>query len=429
MTKFLIAPKLRRQAKPRRALRPLAGTPIATATNGFTVGLEEELFLADAHTFAAPSHVPEAFFARVAEATGDRAKPEFLQAQVELVSGIHCDLQEARREMAELRETVSEVAAEHGLVIIAAGTHPTADWRRAEQTDAPRYDQVMDQLQMIGRRDMMSGLHVHVALPDPGRRVEVMARMVPYVPLFLALSTSSPFWSGIRTGLKGYRLAAYSELPRTGLPMPFADETEYRTYVDAMTRAGAIPNATYLWWTLRPSESHPTLELRAPDSCTRLDDAIAIAALYRVLARRLYTCAPRADVTPTLASAFAAENMWRAQRYGVQTSFVTVDGAEPVGAFLERVLHETAEDAEILGCRDEVELCRTIVTEGTSADAQLATYERHAETGGHRDALRAVARFLAEETRNGHRADIDSLPAVASGSIRPHTSVPGRDWS
>ncbi|MDC7788184.1 carboxylate-amine ligase, partial [Rhodoplanes tepidamans] len=351
---------------------------------------------------------------------GAPAKPEFLKAQIEIVSGVHDDLGAARRELAELRDSVAEIAGEHGLAVLAAGTHPTADWRRdAQQTEAPRYDRVMDQLQMIGRRDMLCGLHVHVALPDPARRVELMGRMLPWLPLLLALSASSPFWAGIRTGLKAYRLSAYSELPRTGLPVAFADEAEYRAYVEAMARAGAIPDASYLWWAMRPSESHPTLELRAPDACPRLDDAIAIAALYRVLARRLYRTAPEGGDSPALAAAFAAENLWRAQRYGVQTSFVTRDGPEPVAALLERLLHETAEDAEILGCTAELARCSRIVADGTSADAQLAVYERHAEIAGHREALRAVSRALVEETRSGRRGPAEILPAVSACSIQP----------
>jgi carboxylate-amine ligase len=262
----------------------------------------------------------------------------------------------------------------------------------------------MDQLQMVGRRDMVCGMHVHVATPDAGRRVEMMGRMVPYVPLFVALSVSSPFWCGMRTGLKGYRLCAYAELPRTGLPAAFADEREYRTYVTAMTRAGAIPNASYLWWALRPSEKHPTLELRAPDACTRLDDTIAIAALFRVLTRRMHRVVASETESRVLVGAFAAENLWRAQRYGVRASFVTLDGAVPLAAILERALSETAEDAADLRCEGELSRCREIVAEGTSADAQMVVYDRHEKVAGHRAGLLAVARLLVHETRYGHAA-------------------------
>src|SRR5262249_32511363 len=151
--------------------------------------------------------------------------------QIEVISSPHTDMAQARAELRELRKAVAAVAADHGLAILAAGTHPTALWTDALQTPKDRYDAVMDDLQMIGRRDMLCGLHVHVEVPDPDRRVDVMARMMPYLPLFLALSTSSPFWQSARTGLKGYRLAAYDELPRSGVPPLFRTKEEFDAYV------------------------------------------------------------------------------------------------------------------------------------------------------------------------------------------------------
>ena len=126
----------------------------------------------------------------------------------------------------------AKIAADHGLAILAAGTHPTADWGRSQQSEGERYDAVMDDLQMIGQRNMLCGLHVHVELPDPDDRVDVMTRMLPYLPLFIALATSSPFWRSRPTGLKGYRLAAYDELPRTGVPELFRTKEEFDAYVD-----------------------------------------------------------------------------------------------------------------------------------------------------------------------------------------------------
>ena len=166
------------------------------------------------------------------------------------------------------------MAAEHGLAILAAGTHPTAAWRSAQQTNKERYDNVMHDLQMIGQRDLLCGLHVHVELPDPDQRIDVMYRILPYLPLFLALSTSSPFWQSRRTGLKGYRLAAYDELPRTGVPDLFRTQEEFDAYVTALVRAGVIADSSYIWWAIRPSLLNPTLELRV-GGCTRADDSPA----------------------------------------------------------------------------------------------------------------------------------------------------------
>src|SRR5215470_17449408 len=190
----------------------------------------------------------------------------------------------------------------------------------------------MSEIQMIGLRDMLCGMPVHVELPDPARRVEVMYRALPFLPLLLALSTSSPFWQGRRTGLLGYRLAAYDELPRSGLPELFRTNAEYDAYVAAMVRSAAMPDSSYLWWAIRPSHSYPTLELRAPDCCTHLDDAIALAALYRALARYLYTHPQHNFELDVVDRSIAVENKWRAQRYGAQGTFVTRSGAISVSA-------------------------------------------------------------------------------------------------
>ena len=229
---------------------------------------------------------------------------------------------------------------------------------------------MMNDLQMIGRRNMLCGMHVHVDLPDPSQRVDVMMRMLPYLPLFIALSTSSPFWQGRATGLKGYRLAAYDELPRTGLPELFHNNAEYDAYVAAMLASGAMQDASHLWWAIRPSLKYPTLELRAPDCCTRIDDTVAIAALYRSLARFLFANPDHNAEINVVDRAIAVENKWRAQRYGAQGTFVTRSGGIAVGELLNTVLELVTADAEALDCSEQVEYCRTIVSGGTSADAR-----------------------------------------------------------
>jgi carboxylate-amine ligase len=240
-------------------------------------------------------------------------------------------------------------------------------------------------------------MHVHVELPDPARRIDVMSRMLPYLPLFIALATSSPFWQGRATGLKGYRLAAYDELPRTGLPELFRTNTEYEAYVSAMVASGAMQDASHLWWAIRPSLKYPTLELRAPDCCTRLADTVGIAALYRSLARFLYAHPEHNAELNVVDRAIAVENKWRAQRYGVQGSFVTRSGGASVGQMVSRVVELVAVDAEALGCADEVEHCRTIVAEGTSADVQMRIFTENKHEGAE-IALQKVSRWIRDTT-------------------------------
>jgi len=364
----------------------------------FAFGIEEEYFLVDADTKAVVEDVPKKFFEAASVATKGRSSTEFLQPQIEVISSPQRNMADARTELRYLRRTVAEVAAEHGLAILAAGTHPTASWRNAQQTEKARYDAVMQDLQMIGQRDLLCGLHVHVCLPDPHQRVDVMYRMLPYVPLLLALSTSSPFWQSRRTGLKGYRLAAYDELPRTGLPDLFRTEEEFDAYVAALVKAGVIKDSSYIWWAIRPSLANPTLELRAPDSCTLVEDSIAIAALYRTLVRHLWVNRSCNRDLDAVGRAIIVENKWQAQRHGVHATFAGRDGALSVGEMLERVIADTAADAAALGSTAELNRCRTIVGSGTSADAQLAVFEAERQCGDRARALRAVTDWIAAAT-------------------------------
>jgi carboxylate-amine ligase len=366
--------------------------------NTYTVGIEEEYFLIDAQTKYVTRAMPETFLRDANDATNGQVGGEFLQSQIEAKTLPHRDMQTARAELRHLRQTVARIAAEHGLAILAAGTHPTADWGRSQQTEGERYDTVMDDLQMIGRRNMLCGLHVHVELPDPDDRVDVMTRMLPFLPLFIALATSSPFWRSRPTGLKGYRLAAYDELPRTGVPELFRNKDEFEAYVAALVKAGVMEDSSYVWWSMRPSLNLPTLELRAPDCPTLVDDSIAIAALYRSLARRL-TCNPQLNRDiDTVGRAVVVENKRRAQRYGVHGTFVGEHGAVSVADLVEQVLDETAADADALGCLAEMQRCRDIVGSGTSADAQIAVFEALGKTEGRARALGAVTDWLAAAT-------------------------------
>jgi carboxylate-amine ligase len=222
--------------------------------------------------------------------------------------------------------------------------------------------------------------------------------MLPYLPLFIALAASSPFWRSRPTGLKGYRLAAYDELPRTGVPELLRSKEDFDAYVEALVKAGVMQDASYVWWSMRPSLKHPTLELRAPDCPTLVGDSIAIAALWRSLALRLTRNPALNRDIDAVKRAIVVENKWRAQRYGVHGTFVTEEGAVTVGEMLERVIEETARDAAALDCTDEVASCRKIVGDGTSADAQLAVFEAHKGSRNREDALRAVTRWIADAT-------------------------------
>src|SRR3954451_9388821 len=358
----------------------------------YSFGIEEEYFLADASTLAVAIETPNDLFEAANWSTGGQAMREMLQAQLEVATNVHLDARDAFEELKFLRGEVAKVAAQYGLVIMACGTHPTAVWRQSLPSPKPRYEAMIEDLRTIGHRNMLCGMHVHVQLPKAEKRFAVMQAMIPYVPLFIALSTSSPFWNSRESGLKGYRLAAYDELPRTGLPEAFERENQYTEYVDALQKSGVIPDESYIWWAMRSSSRHPTLELRAPDVCTIPEDAVAIASLYRALARYLYERPALLQPLSVVERAIAVENKWRAQRYGIDCIFASRDGPVEIRSMLCSLIEQISEDASILGCLDKVESCKDILQRGSSADYQLRTFH---ETGG---SVLAVKKWVASAT-------------------------------
>lgn len=367
----------------------------------FKFGIEEEYFVNDApRRDIAKGRIRE-FFAACRDGIAGDIQPEMLEPQIEIASKPALEFSEARAQLSELRSSVGSVARDFDLSIMASGTHPLAVWSRVRPTAQPRYGKVMHDLQMLGSRNVLCGMHVHVEVPDLSMRVDIMNRIQPFLPLLLALSTSSPFWQAQRTGLLGYRLAAYRELPRTGFPDLFEDEKDYQRYIDTLVAARAIENSSYVWWVIRPSLKHPTLELRVADSCTRLDDTIAIAALYRCLVRRLSLDTTLNAGQTGASRAINDENGWRAQRYGIHGSFVDekTRTAKPVRDLLDETLDLVAEDAKALGCQRELDLARWIVARGTSADQQLTLYTEAVGRGlSNRDALAGVVDWLSAET-------------------------------
>ena len=367
----------------------------------FTIGLEEELFLVDATTFDCVEQMPEAFLADAKAALGDRVKRELISSMLELVTRPHCTLIEAGDELRSMRVELAAIASRHGLSLLACGTHPFSDWRRQTLTPKARYAEVSNTLGAVSKRIHVCGLHVHVAMPDPSQRVAVMNRAQGFLPLLLALSTSSPFWQGAATGLKSYRSAAYDESPRTGLPVRFADGAEFDRFVEKMQSAGFIPDQSFLWWAIRPSLRYPTLELRIADCCTDWHDTIAIAALYRCLVHALVR-------DPTLGAAWEDhhylvnnENRWQAIRYGLGGNILDANAGSThtMANRVRELLDLLVPSAIALGCVSELESVSEILRRGTSADRQSRSYNRAIADGASPHmAVRKVASDIARWT-------------------------------
>ncbi|GJD63588.1 carboxylate-amine ligase [Methylobacterium frigidaeris] len=366
----------------------------------YRFGIEEEFFLADAATRGTPRGGVRGFHA-AAKALLPAAERELLQSQIEIATPPATSSEEARAGLASLRRGLAEIGRAHGILVFGAGTHPGAAWDAQRPTDGARYHGILDEVRMVGQRTLVSGMHVHVEVARPDDRVDLMNRLLPFLPVLLALSVSSPFWEGRDTGLCGYRLSVFGEMPRTGLPDLFSSNAEFERYVAVMTRAGAIEDASFLWWHLRPSIRYPTLELRIADSCTRVEDAVAIAGLYRCLVR---AAERRPDLNAGLdgvARAVIRENLWRAQRDGVRAALIDAEQgrALPYGEALEAVLAQVSGDAAELGCTDALDGARRIARDGTSADRQRAAYTAaRGDDGADEAGIAAVVDALARET-------------------------------
>jgi|tagenome__1003787_1003787.scaffolds.fasta_scaffold20922875_3 carboxylate-amine ligase len=368
----------------------------------YSFGIEEEYFVFDAKTRRALTTANKKFITAIKKRLGNCITTEMLQSQIEAVSPPCNSMQEARDHMSGFRRALAEEAAAQKLGIAAMGTFPLADWPDQTVTPSQRYDAILDDLQMIGLRNMLCGMHVHVEVPEPDSRVELMMRLTPYLPLLLALSTSSPFWQGHLTGLHGYRHAAYDELPRSGLPELFRSQQEYDDFVSALTWARIIPDASYIWWAIRPSLRYPTIEMRIADCCTNLEDGLAIAALYRCLVRALDRDRALNAGFDRVGRAITQENKWHAQRYGVRATFVDPFRRQPINAadWLNEVLDFIDRDIDALGHRDEIQRLQPIIRGGTSADRQIAVYGKARAAGRQgRSALKDVVDWAAAETQ------------------------------
>ena len=368
--------------------------------NRFSFGIEEEYHLVDRSTRDL-AVAPPGFLEDCQHRLGDCVSPEFLATQIEIGTPVCTSFKSAREEIARLRSVVAEVAGSYGLAPIAAGTHPFADTTGLPTTDKERYRVLAEDLAGIGRRMAISGMHVHVGIDDRDLRIDLMNQARYFMPHLLVLSTSSPFWRGEDTGLKSYRLAIVDESPRTGLPGRLASWDEYQQTVNVLVKAGIIEDGTKIWWDLRPSARFPTLEMRITDVATRIDDAMAVAALYACIVRMLYRLR-RANLSWRSYPVFLLEeNRWRAQRYGVKGELFDFGKGclVPFADLVEELAVLVAEDAQALDCEAEVAHCRTIAAQGTSADRQVAVLAAAIAAGQTREeALRAVVDHLIAET-------------------------------
>ncbi len=380
----------------------VASEPINEPQNErFSFGIEEEYFIVCKRTRRLDDRSKGILLRKAQDGVRAVVSSEMLQSQIEIASPILTDMPTAHKELNDARTALGEIAESHGLGIIAAGTHPLAVWKEQRITERDRYVQMQQELQIVARRNVLCGMHVHVQPPINVSRIDIINRLLPYLPILLALSTSSPFWQAHRTGMRGYRLAVYDELPRTGLPPVFRNDGEYHLFIDTLVSSGAIPDESHIWWAIRPSSKYPTVELRVADSCTHLEDTLCVAAIFRCLVR---LCVRRPELNARMDSMWRhviEENRWRAQRFGINGSLIDIDRGRlmPISEAVDQLLDLIEPDAVALNCIAEVNHARRILERGTSADQQLAIYQDLRARGRPRsEALGAVVDWLLKTT-------------------------------
>ena len=370
----------------------------------FTIGVEEEYHLVELESGALVTEQPDELLPRCEARLGERVTREFQQCQIEVGTNVCQNTREIRDELSELRAGIASVGKEFGIAPVAVSTHPFGEWEKQAHTQRERYDLLAQDMQIAARRLLICGMHVHIGIEDEDLRIDLFNQISYFLPHLLALTASSPFWNGGITGLKAYRLSVFDELPRTGLPEPFDSWGEYRRTVNLLVDAKIIPDATMIWWDLRPSEKYPTLEMRICDVCPRIDDAVAVAMLFRCILRMLYRLRQHNQRWRSYPSFLIRENRWRAQRYGVCGSMIDFGRGEmmPFPELLDELIEHITEDAVALDCVDEVNHCKTIAREGTSADRQIALFKKLAGEGASdKEALKIIVQKLCEETLEG----------------------------
>ncbi len=370
-----------------------------------TLGVEEEFFLVDPDTRDLVSDPAPGILDTCEKNSGPhKVVTEFLRSQIETNTRVCTSIAEVRTALMETRRIVIEGAAQHGAAVIAASTHPFASWSAQMPTPQKRYEDFVVTYQESVRRLLIGGMHIHASFGNPEERIRVMTALRRYLPLLHALSTSSPFSGGNLTGFKSYRLNIFSALPRTGLPGPLYSLAEYDQLVKDYQRLNFIGDGSELWWDIRPGNAYPTVEIRICDTCSHIEDAVCIVALYASLIRMLLRQA-RADTLPTEPrTEIIAENRWLAQRYGV-FAFLgdTHDGGRmDIDDYAHGLIEQLDEDAHALGCEDELHRVSEIIRDGSSADRQVDHFRiRCLEGATEIEALRAVVDLLIAETQEG----------------------------
>ena len=391
----------------------LEGAPAASVVDHrfgtgdpYTLGVEEEYMLLDPQSLDLVQHIETVLDAVEGDALADRINAELMQSVLEIATPVCANAGDVMRELTTLRSYVRDVGRDHGLRVGSAGTHPFSLFERQRITAKDRYRALIDQLQYVARRELIFGMHVHVAVDDPDKAIQVVNGLLPHLAPLLALSASSPFWRGEPTGLASSRQIVFSAFPRSGPPPRFRDYADYAAVVGQLERTGCIADYTHIWWDIRPHPKWGTIEVRICDAVTRIEDAVAIAAYCQAFVKLL---SERYDAGEEIAShhrILTTENKWLAARYGLDAPVMDLATGRRIRIPLAKLVRRTVRDLEPhardLGSERELEGIEAILGRGNSAEAQLRVFNAN------RDIVEVV-RAIADAT--------EALPADAAAPV------------
>ncbi|HKN36107.1 MAG TPA: carboxylate-amine ligase [Terriglobales bacterium] len=362
----------------------------------FTIGIEEEYQTVDPVSRDLRSHIHAEMIEKGKMLLQEQVKAEMHQSVVEVGTRVCGNIKDAKREVKKLRRDMVKLARENGLRLASAATHPFADWRVQEITPDERYKDIVEDMQLVARANLIFGLHVHIGVEDREAAIHMMNHARYFLPHILALSTNSPFWLGMNTGLKSYRCKVFDKFPRTNIPDYFPSWGEYENFINLLIKTRCIDNAKKIWWDIRPHPFFNTLEFRVCDIPMRVDETIALAALIQATVAKLYKLYSANQGFRLYRRALIMENKWRASRYGLAGKLIDFGKQKevPVRDLIHEYLDFVDDVVDELDSREELNYIRTILETGSGADRQTRIFE---ETGD----LKKVVDYIIEETELG----------------------------
>jgi carboxylate-amine ligase len=344
----------------------------------FTVGIEEEYMVIDPNTKELSSH-EQKIVLEGQKIISEKVKAEMHQAVVEVGTDVCADVEEARKDISNLRKTIKEVATGLGFSIAASGTHPSSTWQKQLITDHVRYQEIVNEMQDAARSNLIFGLHVHVGMPSKEMAIHIANSARYFLPHVFALSTNSPFWEGRKTGFKSYRTKVFDKFPRTGIPDYFDSYSAYESYVNLLIKTNCIDNAKKIWWDLRVHPFYGTVEFRICDVPLTADESVAFAALFQCICAKLFKLRSKNLNFMIYPRALVNENKWRASRYGIDDKLIDFGKEQEINtrSLILELLDFIDDVVDELGCRDALKTIPLILEKGTGADRQLATFEKN----------------------------------------------------